>query len=137
MVALVVEIVLLSTSHKGLTHWSVLLIPLGFILVGLLWMWTITKGSYYRISNYKLSIYLGFILSEEVFVNSIYRIDQDSESFAHVYRATFIETGRTSLRIRIKNGRKRIVVAPINQKLFISTLLKTNPKIEIDIKYKE
>lgn len=78
---------------------------------------------------------MGFLLSEEVFITQIVKIDQDKESLVNVYRATFIESGRTSLKLRLKNGKKRLVVTPADQKSFIDALLSENPKIEIDLKY--
>jgi hypothetical protein len=75
-------------------------------------------------------------MAEEIFILQINKIDQDYESFAKMYRATFVELGRTSLKIRLKN-RKRIIVAPLNQKGFIAKLLKINPDIMVDLKYKK
>ncbi len=75
-------------------------------------------------------------MAEENFIHQINKIDQDYESFAKIYRATFVELSRTSLKIRLKNG-KRIIVAPLNQKGFIAELLKINPDIIVDLKYKK
>jgi hypothetical protein len=75
LVIFVIEIVLLGTSVKGMTPWTFMLFPVCFALPFGIWLWAITNGSYYLVSKNKLSVYMGFILSEEIFINSIYKID--------------------------------------------------------------
>jgi hypothetical protein len=112
-VAFVIEIVLVGTSLKKISSWGVTLIPLIFFFLALINNYIIKNGSYYLIKGNRLIIHSGLLMAEEIFIHQINKIDQDYESFAKIYRATFVELSRTSLKIRLKNG-KRIIVAPLN-----------------------
>lgn len=135
MVIMVIEIVLIGTTIHGISPWQFMLIPIGSASIFAAWFGMAIKGSYYQISSNKLKIYSSYLLTEEVFITQIVRIDQDSESFAKVYRATLIELDHTSLKIRLKRGNK-LVVSPLDQKRFLLELKKLNPSIEIELKYK-
>jgi hypothetical protein len=134
-VALVMEIVLIGTSIVGMTSWLTTIIPLVFVALMMINALISEKGSYYTLQDNGLFIHSGLLAIQKLNVQYIIKIDQEYESFAKIYRATFVELSRTSLKIRLKNG-KRIIVAPLNQKEFITELLKINPDIIVDLKYK-
>lgn len=134
VVAGIALIVLFATSAAGLSSYKLMFIPISFCAIGWVWFLLWKHGSYYIITNSKLVVYSSFMCIEEIFIRSIRRIDQDRESLAGVYRASFIDTGRKSLKLRLHNG-ERIIISPEKPTDFLYHLTSINSDIQVDVKY--
>lgn len=116
------DLLLDETVKNGIVAFVIIQVTFGLIFILALWLFRSTK---YILTQDKLIIKIGGFLVDEISIGTIERASRSYNPLA---------TNATSLKrilIYKKGNRMAALISPTPEKLFLSELLKRNPKIKL------